>query len=106
MTERELSVFCVRYGIAPSDAKNVRRLSRLIHQCAMEQTHACNGDPHSRVADPTDKNACSNAWDVNSQATADRIEPLARSLGFDGVDYSGGLYPTLKKGNETAIIVP
>ena len=93
-------VFARRYGVT---VRQVRELARLIGRYAVQMERCINGDPHPFVfrmphLDPDGtrfKNDCSDAYHADSERTAAALTALAKRLGFDGVDYSVGLYPCL-----------
>jgi hypothetical protein len=103
MTFAQLTKWGERYNLT---LEQVLELKRLINKRVRERTHHCNGDPHPHVSDRNDKNACSEAWDQASNKTEDKLEELAKRLGFDDVDFGVGLYPVLEKDNDTCIMVP
>jgi hypothetical protein len=92
-----------RYGLTLTQVKS------LYHLCdvwATKATHKRNGDPHREVQDPTDKKACSAAWEDDCERTEQRLTALATQLGFDRVDYESGHFPVFAKGSERRILVP
>jgi hypothetical protein len=103
MTDAQLSKWASRYGITASDVKALRILT---DKYARQQERSLNGEPHRSVADKADRNANATAWEKESDATGERIRTLAKSLGFDRVDFGVGLYPALEKGAETCIMIP
>lgn len=50
--------------------------------------------------------AIQDANDVNTDATVKQLTALVKQLGFDGLDFRSGLYPTLIKGGDNFITVP
>lgn len=103
MTNDQLTRWGARYRIGLADVKALRKL---VNKRAEERVKACNGDPHPLVRDKTDKDANSEAWTRDSDATDLLLDKLAEQLGFDGVDYGVGVYPAFSKGNETTIHIP
>lgn len=103
MTTAQLAKWGERYGITLDD---VLKLGGLIDKYAKEREHYCNGDPYPLRPHIKDKSRLSAIWDHESELTGQRIERLASSLGFTGVDFGVGLYPALAKDGDTCIMVP
>ena len=103
MTDLQLTRWGARYGLTLAQ---VKQLQELTEKRADQATHFCNGDPHPRVADKRDKDANSREWDKDCDETQEVLTALAKSFGFDDVDYGVGLVPVLEKGGDTCIMVP
>lgn len=75
-----------------SERSKLRRLQALYgRQC--EGYH--NGDPHPASSDPQDKDKNSKLWGKDADATADRFQEYAESLGYKAV--FNGIYPSVEK---------
>jgi hypothetical protein len=95
--------FATEFGISTLEVAN---LIQLVDRFADEETHGHNGDPHPAMAKRYDKEANSKAWETSSNNTALELLTLTKSLGFDGLDFNSGLFPTLIKGDNRGIILP
>lgn len=93
--------FAHEYGI---DVDRVAVLVRLGVECAQLGTHECNGDPHPRNPDKSDKNVNARLWGHDRDVAAAELLRYAETYGFTAVEFNG-LYPTLKK-NERDVYLP
>jgi hypothetical protein len=97
-----LQAWATRYRVPMSDARELQRLlRRRLHQGTQE----CNGDPHPRVKDPTDKNACSLAWGEDHSNTIGQINAVVTKHGLQ-MDYGVGLWGAIKKNGEYIDNIP
>jgi hypothetical protein len=69
---------------------------RLMHRRFRQGEHECNGDPHPRVADRTDKDACAAAWGRDVEETIGRIDALLKLFGIV-FDAGTGLWGSVMK---------
>lgn len=83
--------FSREYGIP---LNQVFRLVRLANKRAKAAEHECNGDPHSTVADRSDKNANAQAWGADCERVQEHIDALVSQFGLTA-DYGVGLFPHL-----------
>lgn len=79
------------------DIDRVAVIVRLGNECASLGVKECNGDPHPRNPDKTDKNKNAQLWGHDRDVAAQELLRYAESYGFTGVEFNG-LYPSLKKG--------
>jgi hypothetical protein len=86
--------FAEEYGIPEHQVAALVGLALRAGKC---NERACNGDPHPRAKDRTDKNECKDLWEADVATTTVNIADLVRPYGFTEVVYTG-LGPTLKRG--------
>jgi hypothetical protein len=101
-TNDQLAKWGERYGLSLGEVKG---LGILLRGYKRRMERACNGDPYVGI-DPQDREACSKAWEKESEEVAIQLRSIVKRLGFDGIDFGVGLYPVLVKGDDSCIMVP
>lgn len=72
-----------------------KRLINLGRLRARRAVHVCNGDPHPLGRGQDDKDHNATLWQRDQDRTDDKLEALAKELGFT-VSYPG-LYPVFTR---------
>lgn len=90
---RPIEGWANREGVSMADAIELRRLMRRRHSAGEAE---CNGDPHPRAKDKTDKNECAALWGTVGDALIVSIQSILSRYGmvFDG---GTGLWGSIKK---------
>lgn len=102
MTDTGLTNWGNRYGLTLDEVKRLGYFSKLY---AKEQEHACNGDRHPKNMHWRDKSRNTSLWNADAELTAIMLKTLIRGK-FDGINFNGGLYPTLIKDGDDCILIP
>jgi len=84
--------FATEYGV---DIDRVPVLTRLADECARMGEKECNGDPHPRNPEPTNKSESARLWGHARDVAAAELLRYAERFGFVKVDFAG-LRPCLR----------
>ena len=76
-------------------AESVNEFAKLGRRYAEQRTHALNGDDRDSITRSKSDNA--KLWKIDSDRTASRMTRIAKSWGFNYLNFGVGLYPTIQR---------